>query len=569
MKSFLYILIAIVFSTINSHASINDEIKKIHEMYLNGYITQSECEDLKYDVWREFFPDKLFSCNNLKQKVGIKNKGDSLKEILEFNNEYKVDGKFIFDSKDYAVWTKKDFKDDGNERKYLSIIHPNSDNTNKEQHFIIYYKDRIAYQTLEDPNGDNSTNKWSSDLDEVQWYSSRHLFVKKNDVAGYTTYYGKWFQRDRQKWLFGVFVDIKDKDSDEVCWIAFGENINTVDQEECTKELLGSSLTKNKKKIYFELAKRYSSEAEEYFYYVRDLENSYYAEVKDGKIDQQKLVVENNKPSNFDEEKKFLEQEKEKLEQEKIRIAEERKKLEKEKQKLAQKIKEKNETEELFPFGSGTGFLTSSGNDANIITNFHVIDNCDEVIIAHKGNRIKSKIYAVDRTNDMAILKAKINVSKFFTVALNDVQLLEDVIIAGFPLGKEVSANVKVTKGSVSSLAGFGDNTSNFQTDAALNQGNSGGPIINDKGNVVGVAVATWVEEGVQGVHFGIKSSTLRSFAKSNNINFNNPRDAKLTNKELGELISEATVYLECRMTQAKIEKIIEKENKSEEAKTN
>ena len=47
----------------------------------------------------------------------------------------------------------------------------------------------------------------------------------------------------------------------------------------------------------------------------------------------------------------------------------------------------------------------------------------------------------------MAILKAKINVSKFFTVALNDVQLLEDIIIAGFPLGKEVSANVKVTKG--------------------------------------------------------------------------------------------------------------------------
>ena len=568
MKSFLYILIAIVFSTINSHASINDEIKKIHEMYLNGYITQSECEDLKYDVWREFFPDKLFSCNNLKQKVGIKNKGDSLKEILEFNNEYKVDGKFIFDSKDYAVWTKKDFKDDGNERKYLSIIHPNSDNTNKEQHFIIYYKDRVAYQTLEDPNGDNSSNKWSSDLDEVEWYSSRHLFVKNNDVGGYTTYYGKWFQRDRQKWLYGVFVDIKDN-NDEVCWIAFGESINSVDQEECTEELLGRSLTKNKKIKYFELAKSYSSEAEEYFYYVRDLENSYYAEVKDGKIDQQKIVVENNKPSNFDEEKKFLEQEKEKLEQEKIRIAEERKKLEKEKQKLAQKIKEKNETEELFPFGSGTGFLTSSGNDANIITNFHVIDNCDEVIIAHKGNRIKSKIYAVDRTNDMAILKAKINVSKFFTVALNDVQLLEDVIIAGFPLGKEVSANVKVTKGSVSSLAGFGDNTSNFQTDAALNQGNSGGPIINDKGNVVGVAVATWVEEGVQGVHFGIKSSTLRSFAKSNNINFNNPRDAKLTNKELGELISEATVYLECRMTQAKIEKIIEKENKSEEAKTN
>ncbi len=103
MKNFLYILIVILFGTISSHASKNDEIKKINEMYLNGYITLSECEDLKYDVWKEFFPDKLFSCNNLKQKVSIKKKGDSLKEILEYNDEYNVDGKFIFDSKDYAV----------------------------------------------------------------------------------------------------------------------------------------------------------------------------------------------------------------------------------------------------------------------------------------------------------------------------------------------------------------------------------------------------------------------------------------------------------------------------------
>ncbi len=223
----------------------------------------------------------------------------------------------------------------------------------------------------------------------------------------------------------------------------------------------------------------------------------------------------------------------------------------------------------MYPFGSGTGFLTSTGNNANIVTNFHVIDNCDEVIIAHKGNRIKSKIYAIDQKNDMAILKAKINGSKFFHVASEDVQLLEDIIIAGFPLGKEVSGNVKVTKGSVSSLAGFGDNSSNFQTDAAINQGNSGGPIINEKGNVVGVAVATWIEEGVQGVHFGIKSSSLRSFAKTHNINLNAPRNAKLTNKELGELITEATVYLECQMTKAKIEKIIEEEEKAEKEKKN
>ena len=567
MKNILYILIIFLFSSINSYASKNDEIKKINEMYVNGYITETECEDLKYDVWKEFFPDKLFSCHNLKQKADIKRKGETLREILQFGDEYKVDGKFIFDSKDYAIWTKKDFKDDGSERKYLAIIHPDLDNTNKEQHFIVYYKDRIAYQTMQDPNGDNTSDKWNSDLDEVAWYSSRHVYIINNGIQGNQTYYGKWFQRDQQKWFWGVFVDVKNSEDD--CWIAFGFNRNDIDHHKCAKKLLGSNPTEVKKKQFFELAKKYALEAEEYFYYIKDIENSYYAEVSDGKIDQNKQVVENNKPSKLDEEKKSLELEKQKLEKEKIKIAEERRKLEKEKQKLAQKIKEKSEVEKLYPFGSGTGFLTSTGNNANIITNFHVIDNCDEVIIAHKGNKIKSKIYAVDRTNDMAILKAKITGSKFFPVASNDVQLLEDIIIAGFPLGKEVSANVKVTKGSVSSLSGFGDNSSNFQTDAALNQGNSGGPIINDRGNVVGVAVATWIEEGVQGVHFGIKSSTLRSFAKSNNISFNAPRNAKLTNKELGELITEATVYLECQMTRVKIEKILEEEKKAEKAKNN
>ena len=91
--------------------------------------------------------------------------------------------------------------------------------------------------------------------------------------------------------------------------------------------------------------------------------------------------------------------------------------------------------------------------------------------------------------------------------------------------------SLKVKKGSITALAGYGDNYSEFQTDAALNQGNSGGPIMNQKGNIVGIAVASWVQEGVQGVHFGIKSSTLKTFANSNSLKFSQPNNKELTNK--------------------------------------
>ena len=186
-----------------------------------------------------------------------------------------------------------------------------------------------------------------------------------------------------------------------------------------------------------------------------------------------------------------------------------------------------------------------------------MIEGCDINKLSFKGSQTEVKVLAVDKVNDIAILKSNAKPDVIFPVSNEDVSLLEDVIVAGFPLGKQISSAIKTHKGVVTALAGAGDNYSFFQTDAAINSGNSGGPIVNQKGNVVGIAVATWVEEGVQGVHFGIKSSSLKTFASANGLSFASPNYRDLSNKDLGKLITKGTVYVECHMTVAKIKKMI------------
>lgn len=215
---------------------------------------------------------------------------------------------------------------------------------------------------------------------------------------------------------------------------------------------------------------------------------------------------------------------------------------------------------EIVPASSGTGFYVS--NTGHIISNHHVVEDCNTVKLTFKGKEIVADVLAVDKMNDLAILKANLTPSKVYPVATEDASLLEDIIIAGYPLGKKVSEAIKTSKGSVTALAGYGDNYSEFQTDAALNQGNSGGPIINKKGNVVGVAVANYgKKEGIESFNFGIKSSTLRTFANANGLKFLPPNNNNLSNKDLGSLITDGTVYLECFMTIAKIKRMIAEAN--------
>lgn len=215
---------------------------------------------------------------------------------------------------------------------------------------------------------------------------------------------------------------------------------------------------------------------------------------------------------------------------------------------------------EIIAAASGSGFFVS--RQGHIVTNHHVIEGCKDIKVFYNDNPYLANLLAVDKMNDLAILEIKKNVETYYKVANEDPELLQNVIIAGFPLGKNVSSAIKTSKGSITALAGYGDNYSEFQTDAALNSGNSGGPIINEDGEVVGVAVAAYGKQaGVESFNFGIKNSTLKTFAKANKIKLETRSTFSFFNPNLSELINQGTTYIECWMTGKQLKKMLKKQN--------
>jgi len=255
--------------------------------------------------------------------------------------------------------------------------------------------------------------------------------------------------------------------------------------------------------------------------------------------------------------KKYEEEEKRRIAEEKKRIAE--KKRKEEEKKKAKKPKKQIKDGEVYAVASGTGFFINKSG--HIVSNNHVIDACNTVKVHYDGVASPVTILATDRVNDLSLMKSKVSPKDYFSVSANDAVLLDEIYVAGYPFGKMVSSSVKVTKGVVSALTGIGNNYSNIQIDAALQPGNSGGPIINNKGNVVGVAVAKLDYKAIikdfgaipEGTNFGIKSSTVQQFIKANNVNSGSGGYREMSTQDIGKKIQKATVYLDCWMTAQQI----------------
>ena len=168
-------------------------------------------------------------------------------------------------------------------------------------------------------------------------------------------------------------------------------------------------------------------------------------------------------------------------------------------------------------FGSGF-FITSGGI---IATNAHVVENASniEVTISNEvGNfTYKSKILLVDNKNDVALLQ--VDDEKFKGLSAIPYGVTENsdvgskVFTIGFPLNDIMGSNYKVNDGIISAKSGIADDVRYYQISVPLQPGNSGGPLFNKEGNVIGLTSARLNSQAIgtqiENVNYAIKSSYL------------------------------------------------------------
>lgn len=171
--------------------------------------------------------------------------------------------------------------------------------------------------------------------------------------------------------------------------------------------------------------------------------------------------------------------------------------------------------------GAGSGFIID--NAGFIITNQHVIDNAISITATlDDGTNFPVKILDIDPERDLALLKIESTRSDFSMLhfALSPEPAAgEQVLTAGFPLGLELGGPVSFTRGIISAVRNV-NGLKYIQTDAAINSGNSGGPLVKITGQVVGVCTAniTGPNNEVVGLGLAIPISEVLNFITRGNV---------------------------------------------------
>jgi S1-C subfamily serine protease len=206
---------------------------------------------------------------------------------------------------------------------------------------------------------------------------------------------------------------------------------------------------------------------------------------------------------------------------------------------------------------TGSGIILNTSGD--VLTNNHVVKSCKAVLIKGRNAApVVARVDATDPKNDLAIVKfdpaAAVGTPAVFRRESRPAKLGEGIGVIGYPLMGILSAEPKATFGQINSIAGFNNDYTLLQISAPVQPGNSGGPVLDGAGSVVGVVVsqasvglAAITGAVPQNINFAIRGEFAQIFLTAHGVKFSTSgSQRKLETDEIAALGQKSTVLVVC-----------------------
>lgn len=203
--------------------------------------------------------------------------------------------------------------------------------------------------------------------------------------------------------------------------------------------------------------------------------------------------------------------------------------------------------------GSGSGVVIAP---RLVLSNHHVVSRCSAIDVLLAGHRHPARLRGSNATSDLALLDVA-TLPETPTPALRAGAVIgEPVMVAGYPLQGVLSSDLIVTDGIVNSLSGLARNTTQLQVSAPVQPGNSGGPLLDRSGHLVGVVVAkldalralVLTGDIPQNINFAVRPEIVARFLADERVTVaQGSPDQRLDTQELARRANGFTVKVDCR----------------------
>ena len=202
---------------------------------------------------------------------------------------------------------------------------------------------------------------------------------------------------------------------------------------------------------------------------------------------------------------------------------------------------------------TGSGLVVSS--NGHVLTNRHVVVNCEKLFVSHADRRVQASVVGADQILDLALLRTGLSSGTIGIFSDKPVRIGETVAAAGYPLKGLLASGPILSTGTVNALGGIRNDATRIQISVPVQPGNSGGPLVDRNGYVVGVVVAKLDAVRVaqitgdipQNINFAIKAELARAFMDANGVTPKTGNDTRvLDSVQISDAVRSIAVLVEC-----------------------